>query len=48
VTTQFDGDQSGTFVDPFGHIRHVATHVEDAPEDELRRRVAAFTAGKSA
>ena len=32
------GDRSGTFVDPFGHIWTVATHVEDVPPDEMERR----------
>lgn len=41
VENQFYGDRSGTVVDPFGHIWHVATHVEDVPEDELHRRAEA-------
>jgi PhnB protein len=43
VSDKFYGDRSGTLVDPFGHVWHVATHVEDVPEDELHRRVAALT-----
>jgi PhnB protein len=42
VTTKFYGDRSGTVVDPFGHVWNVATHVEDVPEDELQRRLAAL------
>ena len=38
LQNQFYGDRSGTFVDPFGHIWTVATHVEDVPPDELERR----------
>jgi PhnB protein len=40
VENQFYGDRAGGIVDPFGHSWHVATHVEDVPEDELRRRAA--------
>jgi len=28
----------GTFVDPFGHTWHVATHVEDVDPKELQKR----------
>jgi PhnB protein len=38
VENQFYGDRSGTLEDPFGHIWTVATHVEDVPLDEMRRR----------
>jgi PhnB protein len=38
VQNQFYGDRSGTFVDPFGHVWTVATHVEDVPPDEMARR----------
>jgi PhnB protein len=38
VENQFYGDRSGQFEDPFGHRWNIATHVEDVPEDELRRR----------
>jgi PhnB protein len=41
VADQFYGDRSGTVEDPFGHHWHVATHVEDVPPEELRRRAAA-------
>ena len=40
VQTQFYGDRSGTFEDPFGHQWHVSTHVEDVSPAELRRRAA--------
>jgi len=39
---QFYGDRSGTFADPFGHVWTVATHVEDVPPEEMRRRVEKF------
>lgn len=38
VENQFYGDRSGTVVDPFGHIWHVATHVEDVSPEEIARR----------
>jgi PhnB protein len=45
VENQFYGDRMGTVTDPFGHIWHIATHVEDVPEDELQRRAAAMHQG---
>ena len=44
VEDQFYGDRSGTVEDPFGHKRTIATHVEDVPEDEMRRRMEAWSA----
>jgi PhnB protein len=44
VEDQFYGDRSGTIVDPFGHRWTLATHVEDVPEEEMQRRMAAFSA----
>ena len=41
VEDKFYGDRSGTLTDPFGHVWHVATHVEDVPPDELKRRAEA-------
>jgi PhnB protein len=38
IKDQFYGDRSGTFEDPYGHLWHVATHKEDVPEPELKRR----------
>lgn len=43
LENQFYGDRSGTITDPFGHKWTLATHVEDVPEDELRRRMAAWS-----
>ena len=34
----FWGDRFGTLQDPFGHVWHVATHVEDVEPDEMGRR----------
>jgi PhnB protein len=44
VKDQFYGDRSGTVVDPFGHIWHIATRKEDLSPEELRKRVAAAIA----
>ena len=41
VADQFYGDRSGTLEDPFGHVWTVATHVEDVPPEEMRRRAEA-------
>jgi PhnB protein len=38
VVDQFYGDRSGTLTDPFGHVWTVATHIEDVPPEEMRRR----------
>ena len=38
---QFYGDRSGTVQDPFGHVWTIATHVEDVPPEELRKRAEA-------
>ncbi len=41
VQDQFYGDRSGTLKDPFGHVWHVATHVEDVSPEEMEKRIAA-------
>jgi PhnB protein len=38
VQDQFYGDRSGTFEDPFGHVWTLATHKEDVPPEEMRKR----------
>ena len=40
---KFYGDRSGSLVDPFGHIWHVSTHIEDVTEEEIGRRMAALS-----
>lgn len=35
---QFYGDRSGAVVDPGGNQWWIATHVEDVPDDEMKRR----------
>jgi PhnB protein len=39
----FWGDRYGRIKDPFGHEWGIATHIEDVGEDEMQRRVEAFT-----
>lgn len=41
VADQFYGDRTGGVEDPFGHAWYVATHVEDVPPEELKKRAAA-------
>ncbi|MFI5980653.1 VOC family protein [Streptomyces sp. NPDC051555] len=40
-TDMFHGDRTVILKDPSGHIWVFLTHLEDVPEDELRRRLAA-------
>jgi len=40
VEDQFYGDRTGTLADPFGHVWSIATHKEDVPPDEIKRRMA--------
>ena len=40
---QFWGDRMGSLVDPFGHSWSLATHVEDVADDEMQRRMEAFS-----
>jgi PhnB protein len=47
VETKFYGDRLGTIVDPFGHVWHVSTHVEDVSPEEIARRAASFSATPS-
>jgi PhnB protein len=39
-TSQFYGDRTGGVEDPLGNQWWIATHVEDVPPDEMRRRQA--------
>jgi PhnB protein len=45
VANQFYGDRAGGFEDPFGHIWHIATHVEDVSPEEMSRRMRELAAG---
>jgi PhnB protein len=38
VADQFYGDRTGGVDDPFGYHWYLATHVEDVPPDELKKR----------
>lgn len=40
----FYGDRHGGVKDPSGNVWWIATHIEDVPPDELKRRAAAFSA----
>ena len=44
VENLFWGDRMGTLIDPFGHKWTLATHVEDVPEEEMKRRMEEFSA----
>jgi|SRR5882757_8211447 len=48
VANQFYGDRAGTLEDPFGHVWTIATHVEDVPPEEIRRRAEAAFASSGA
>lgn len=45
LENKFYGDRSGTFEDPWGHMWHVASHIEDVSEEEMGKRVAEMTSG---
>ena len=45
VEDQFYGDRAGSFVDPFGHVWHVASHIEDVSDEEMAKRAAAAMPG---
>jgi PhnB protein len=42
LRNQFYGDRSGGVEDPSGNTWWIATHIEDVPPDELRRRMEAM------
>ncbi len=42
VEDKFYGDRMGSLKDPFGHIWHVATHIEDVSPEEMQKRAAAL------
>jgi PhnB protein len=39
---KFYGDRQGSLIDPFGHIWHVSTHIEDVTPQEIERRLKAM------
>jgi PhnB protein len=38
VENQFYGDRLGTVADPFGHVWHISTHIENVSPEEINRR----------
>jgi PhnB protein len=46
--TQFYGDRSGGFEDPWGHRWYVASHVEDVSPEEMDRRMQEMMGGAGA
>lgn len=40
VQNQFYGDRSGNFLDPYGYLWTISTHVEDVSSEEMTRRMA--------
>lgn len=42
LENKFYGDRTGTLVDPYGHVWHVGTHVEDVSPEEMEKRAAAM------
>ena len=48
VEDKFYGDRSGSLVDPFGHQWSLATHIEDVPPDEMKKRMEEFFAEMTA
>jgi PhnB protein len=46
VADQFYGDRLGTIEDPFGHIWHISTHIEDVSPEEIGRRAAVMAQGQ--
>ena len=42
VEDKFYGDRMGTIEDPFGHLWHVGTHIEDVSPEEMKRRMEAM------
>ena len=47
VADQFYGDRGGKFEDPSGHRWWIATHKEDIPPEDLKRRAAAMFGGST-
>ena len=46
IKDQFYGDRLGTIEDPFGHVWHLATRVEDLSKAEMKKRAAKAAAGE--
>lgn len=39
IENKFYGDRAGTVQDPYGHVWYIATHTEDVPPKEMKRRM---------
>jgi len=39
IEDKFYGDRAGTLEDPYGHVWTIATHKEDVPPKEMKRRM---------
>jgi PhnB protein len=39
VEDKFYGDRAGTVEDPYGHVWYIATHKEEVPPKEMKRRM---------
>jgi PhnB protein len=46
VMDMFYGDRSGTIEDPYGHIWHISTHIEDLTQAQMRKRASEFNKRK--
>jgi PhnB protein len=42
IEDKFYGDRAGTIEDPYGHVWYIATHTEDVPPKEMKRRMDAM------
>lgn len=45
VQDQLYGERTCKLEDPFGHVWHVVTHIEDVSAEEMQRRYEALMAG---
>ena len=45
IENKFYGDRAGGLEDPFGYQWYIATHIEDVPPEEMKRRAASAQQG---
>ncbi|GAA5127252.1 VOC family protein [Haloechinothrix salitolerans] len=45
IKDEFYGDRVGMVTDPFGHVWHIASHIEDVSEDEMAKRMSDMFSG---
>ncbi|WP_034270176.1 VOC family protein [Haloechinothrix halophila] len=45
VSDEFYGDRVGRVTDPFGHMWHVASHIEDVSDEEMAKRASDMLGG---